>query len=117
MSYTTIDLSDEWIKGKTPDEIRVGVKEDYIVIRKRNSTSAFSIPQRLHDLIQKPETGAVYCEPPDKVFPIIQPHLQFRFEPDVIAIKTSLFNNTNVNLNNLFDTLICVYNKAIVRRV
>lgn len=117
MGYTTIDLNDEWLKGKTPDQIRAGITEDYIVIKKVGSLSSPSVPQKLHDLIRQPETGAIYCEPPDRVFPSFHPHLQTRFEPEVIAVKTVLFSNENVNLNSLFDTLVQIYNKAIVRRV
>lgn len=113
MSYTMINLNDEWISGKTPDQIRVGITEDYIILKK----SDVSIPQKLHDLIQKPETGAVYLESSDQIFPIIQPHLQFRFEPEIIALKTQLFNNENINLSSFFDTLIRIYYKSIVRRV
>jgi len=117
VGYAVIDLNNKPSQIDTPDQIRSRVKEDYIIVKKLKPSSVFSVPQKLHDLIQNPETGAVYCEPTNKIFPSLHPYLQISFEPEIIAIKIELFTDENVNLNSLFDTIVRIYNKAIVRRV
>ena len=114
MSYTIVCLDNEAISSGTPDLLRSTVTDDYIILKK---SAEESIPAKLFEAIEKPETGAAYCEPEDGFFPIIQPSLQTKFTPNVIAIKTSLFTNENVVLDDLFETIIKIYNKAIVRRV
>lgn len=101
------------LAGETADQLRVGITEDYVILKKVD----YDIPQKLHDAIRRPETGAAYCESPTEAFPIIQPQLQARFEPSVIALKTELFNGENVDLTSFFNTIIKVYHKAIVRRI
>lgn len=116
MNYKVINLKDEQFVDKTPDQIRPGIDADYVVIISGNSEHLI-IPEELHDKINLPETGAVYCEGPNEVFPIIQPQLQWKFSPKMIAIKTQFLNNETTDFNNLFETIIRIYNKAIVRRV
>ena len=114
MNYTVIDMTEEWLKDKTPDEIRLGITEDIIILKKNKQDN---IPLALFEKINNPQTGAVYCETYKTFFPIFCPTLNFQFEPDLIAIKTELFNSENIVLNSFFQTIAKIYTKAIVRRV
>ena len=112
MEYCIIDLDDSWVGAQTPEVLRLTIKEEYIVLRKNKE----NIPQSLHAAMNKSETGAAYCEKDDQFFPIFEPYLQTGFDPSVIAIKKELFTNGLVDLYNLFQTLVNIYNVSVVRR-